>query len=85
MCLKPVTGLGLPYKGGGLTFSRLYISIKYHTYLFLCRMVGQVLGAVKHLPSIYTELEVSYYLLRRLLGVRTEGEKCFQIKSLIPS
>lgn len=39
------------------------------------RMVGQVLGAVGHLPSIYTELEVSYYLLRRLLGVRTEGDK----------
>merc|ERR1712130_1087670 len=30
------------------------------------RMVGQVLGAVGHLPSILTELEVSYYLLRRL-------------------
>ena len=28
------------------------------------RMVGQVLGAVGHLPSILTELEVSYYLLR---------------------
>merc|ERR1711872_1073855 len=39
------------------------------------RMVGQVLGAVGHLPSILTELEVSYYLLRRLLGVRTEGDK----------
>jgi translation initiation factor 2 subunit 3 len=38
-------------------------------------MVGQVLGAVGHLPNIYTELEVSYYLLRRLLGVRTEGMK----------
>ena len=42
--------------------------------LCLLRMVGQVLGAVGHLPSIYTELEVSYYLLRRLLGVRTEGK-----------
>jgi len=39
------------------------------------RMVGQVLGAVGHLPNIYTELEISYYLLRRLLGVRTEGDK----------
>jgi translation initiation factor 2 subunit 3 len=36
-------------------------------------MVGQVLGAVGHLPNIYTELEVSYYLLRRFLGIRTEG------------
>merc|ERR1711971_326861 len=39
------------------------------------RMVGQVLGAVGGLPQIFTELEVSYYLLRRLLGVRTEGDK----------
>ena len=38
-------------------------------------MVGQVLGAVGGLPEIFTELEVSYYLLRRLLGVRTEGDK----------
>ena len=33
------------------------------------------MGAVGHLPNIYTELEISYYLLRRLLGVRTEGDK----------
>ena len=39
------------------------------------RMVGQVLGSVGGLPDIFTELEVSYYLLRRLLGVRTEGDK----------
>lgn len=39
------------------------------------RMVGQVLGAVGTLPDIYTELEISFFLLRRLLGVRTEGEK----------
>jgi len=39
------------------------------------RMVGQVLGAVDTLPEIYTELEISYFLLRRLLGVRTEGDK----------
>ncbi len=39
------------------------------------RLVGQVLGAVGALPEIYTELEISYFLLRRLLGVRTEGDK----------
>ncbi|XP_068250005.1 eukaryotic translation initiation factor 2 subunit 3 [Palaemon carinicauda] len=39
------------------------------------RMVGQVLGAVGTLPEIFTELEISYFLLRRLLGVRTEGDK----------
>ncbi|KAF7286747.1 hypothetical protein GWI33_004370 [Rhynchophorus ferrugineus] len=39
------------------------------------RLVGQVLGAVGALPSIFIELEVNYYLLKRLLGVRTEGDK----------
>jgi len=39
------------------------------------RLVGQVLGEVGQLPPVYTELEISYYLLRRLLGVRTEGDK----------
>ena len=27
------------------------------------------------LPDIYVELEISYFLLRRLPGVRTEGDK----------
>ena len=39
------------------------------------KMVGQVLGGVKGLPDIYIELEISYFLLRRLLGVKTEGDK----------
>lgn len=39
------------------------------------RLVGQVLGAIGALPDIYIELEISYFLLRRLLGVRTEGDK----------
>ncbi|XP_067123091.1 eukaryotic translation initiation factor 2 subunit 3, Y-linked [Centruroides vittatus] len=39
------------------------------------RMVGQVLGAVGALPEIFTDLEIAYFLLRRLLGVRTEGDK----------
>ena len=39
------------------------------------RMVGQVLGAVGSLPPIFSELEITYYLLRRLLGVKTEGDK----------
>lgn len=34
-----------------------------------------MLGAADALPEIYTELEISYFLLRRLLGVRTEGDK----------
>ena len=38
-------------------------------------MVGQVLGAVNALPDIYTEITISFFLLRRLLGVKTEGDK----------
>jgi translation initiation factor 2 subunit 3 len=46
------------------------------------RMVGQVLGSVGALPDILIELEVSYYLLRRLLGVRIEGDKAAKVQKL---
>lgn len=47
------------------------------------RLVGQVLGAVGTLPDIYTEIEISYHLLRRLLGVRTEaGKKAAKVVKL---
>ncbi len=39
------------------------------------RMVGHTLGAVNSLPEIYSDIEISSFLLRRLLGVRTEGDK----------
>lgn len=39
------------------------------------RLVGQVLGEVGALPEIYTEIQINYFLLRRLVGVRTEGDK----------
>eukprot|EP00051_Salpingoeca_urceolata_P026961 m.479462 g.479462 ORF g.479462 m.479462 type:complete len:474 (-) comp21458_c0_seq1:75-1496(-) len=39
------------------------------------RLVGQVLGQVDTLPDIFFELEISFFLLRRLLGVKTEGDK----------
>lgn len=39
------------------------------------RMVGHVLGAVGTLPDIYVEIEINCFLLRRLLGVRMEGDK----------
>mmetsp|Transcript_30167 Transcript_30167/g.70974 ORF Transcript_30167/g.70974 Transcript_30167/m.70974 type:complete len:180 (-) Transcript_30167:45-584(-) len=39
------------------------------------RLVGQVLGQVGQLPEIFTDLEINYYLLRRLLGVKVEGEE----------
>merc|ERR1712232_974394 len=38
------------------------------------RLVGMVLGHPGGLPSIYTEIEVKYYLLKRLLGVKVEGD-----------
>ena len=47
------------------------------------RLVGQVLGAVGALPDVYTELEVNFFLLRRLLGVRTAGgEKAGKVAKL---
>lgn len=39
------------------------------------RLVGQVLGGVGALPAIFTELEISFFLLRRLLGVKTDGDR----------
>jgi len=39
------------------------------------RMVGHTLGAVGSLPEIYSDIQISSFLLRRLLGVRTEGDK----------
>lgn len=39
------------------------------------RMVGHALGAVGSLPDIFSDIEISSFLLRRLLGVRTEGNK----------
>lgn len=33
------------------------------------------MGAIGTLPDIFTEIEITYFVLRRLLGVRTEGGK----------
>lgn len=47
------------------------------------RLVGQVLGEVGSLPEIFSELEVNFFLLRRLLGVRTkESEKQGKVTKL---
>jgi translation initiation factor 2 subunit 3 len=37
------------------------------------RLVGQVLGEPGKLPNVYSELEIAYFLLRRLLGLKSEG------------
>ena len=46
------------------------------------RLVGQVVGAKNHLPNIYTDIEINYFLLRRLLGVKTDGQKQAKVKKL---
>lgn len=47
------------------------------------RLVGQVLGLRNHLPEVFTEIEISFYLLRRLLGVKTvEGTKQAKVQKL---
>eukprot|EP00899_Mesostigma_viride_P020010 jgi/Mesvir1/2800/Mv21745-RA.1 len=48
------------------------------------RLVGQVLGEVGALPAVFTELEVNFFLLRRLLGVKTQGsEKQGKVSKLV--
>jgi len=53
------------------------------------RLVGQVLGAPNELPDIYIELEISFFLLRRLLGVQAESgegkKKKAKVKKLQPN
>lgn len=46
------------------------------------RLVGHVLGHQGQLPAIYTELEVNYFLLRRLLGVKTADGKQAKVAKL---
>ena len=47
------------------------------------RLVGQVLGHSGHLPDVFTELEIAFYLLRRLLGVKTtDGTKQAKVSGL---
>lgn len=46
------------------------------------RLVGHVLGHRNALPDIYIELEINYFLLRRLLGVKTEDKKLTKVGKL---
>jgi translation initiation factor 2 subunit 3 len=47
------------------------------------RLVGQVLGLKDRLPEVFIEIEISFYLLRRLLGVKTvEGTKQAKVQKL---
>merc|ERR1712038_1673838 len=49
------------------------------------RLVGQVLGDVGSLPDIFIELEISFFLLTRLLGIKVDGnkKKAGKIKKII--
>ncbi|KAI1907961.1 eukaryotic translation initiation factor 2 subunit gamma [Ophidiomyces ophidiicola] len=46
------------------------------------RLLGFVLGHRGKLPAIYSELEVNYFLLRRLLGVKTADGKQAKVAKL---
>ncbi|TID23213.1 hypothetical protein CANINC_003230 [Pichia inconspicua] len=46
------------------------------------RLVGQVVGAKGNLPSVFTDIEVNYFLLRRLLGVKTDDQKKVKVRNL---
>ncbi|KAG9256980.1 P-loop containing nucleoside triphosphate hydrolase protein [Emericellopsis atlantica] len=47
------------------------------------RLVGFVLGLKGTLPEIYSELEIEFNLLRRLLGVRTADGKGAKVSKLV--
>lgn len=45
--------------------------------------MGQVLGLKGHLPDVFSEVEISFFLLRRLLGVTTsDGGKGARVQKL---
>lgn len=46
------------------------------------RLLGFVLGLKGRLPEIYSEIEVNYFLLRRLLGVKTADGKQAKVAKL---
>lgn len=61
------------------------IGVGTHIDPTLCRadrLVGHVLGHISKLPEIYIELEVNYFLLRRLLGVKSDDKKQAKIQKL---
>ncbi|ODV82895.1 hypothetical protein CANARDRAFT_30463 [[Candida] arabinofermentans NRRL YB-2248] len=46
------------------------------------RLVGQVVGSKGYLPSVFTDIEINYFLLRRLLGVKTDGQRQAKVRKL---
>jgi len=62
------------------------IGVGTHIDPVLCkadRLVGQVLGIQgQELPNVFTELEINFFLLRKLLGVRAEGKQQARVAKL---
>ncbi|KAJ2787262.1 eukaryotic translation initiation factor 2 subunit gamma [Coemansia interrupta] len=46
------------------------------------RLAGRVLGSVGTLPRLFMEIEINFFLLRRLLGTKSEGKKQARIEKL---
>lgn len=47
------------------------------------KMVGNVLGRVGHLPDIFTEIDIKFYMMRTLIGMKNDGEnRTTKIKKL---
>ncbi|KAG4305671.1 hypothetical protein PORY_001227 [Pneumocystis oryctolagi] len=61
------------------------IGVGTHVDPTLCRgdrLVGQVLGLKGRLPSVFVAIEINYFLLRRLLGVKTVDKKQAKVQKL---
>lgn len=61
------------------------IGVGTHVDPTLCRgdrLVGQVLGLKGRLPSVFIVIEINYFLLRRLLGVKTVDKKQAKVQKL---
>lgn len=50
------------------------------------RLVGQVIGDVGHLPDVYVDLEIEFFLVRKLIGVahNTSEEPADKKKEKVP-
>ncbi|KTW31405.1 eukaryotic translation initiation factor 2 subunit gamma [Pneumocystis carinii B80] len=61
------------------------IGVGTHVDPTLCRgdrLVGQVLGLKGRLPAVFIAIEINYFLLRRLLGVKTLDKKQAKVQKL---
>eukprot|EP00834_Sanchytrium_tribonematis_P000742 NODE_14_length_51535_cov_1.125049.p20 type:complete len:318 gc:universal NODE_14_length_51535_cov_1.125049:16813-17766(+) len=47
------------------------------------RLIGNVLGHVGHLPKVYLEIEIQFFLLRRLLGVQNVDGNQTKVQKLV--